>query len=115
MKILVKGMLCAMLSVVSLSSLALPNAFDCWLTDENMKYYVMLEIREKYQGICLCPHDLDAKGNRCGLKSAFKQPSSNVAALCKSEQVLDALVTDYRERHCPPSNSVLADWEETQN
>lgn len=115
MKGIVRVLLSAMLVFVSMSSLAVVNGFDCWKSDEDLASYVILEIREKFNGTCLCPHDLDAKGNYCGNKSAFRRPSSGITVICKPEDVLHALVVKYRDIHCPPSNSILADQEEIQN
>ncbi len=114
MKGIVKGFLMLMLTVVSVSSMAIPNGFDCWKSNEDLAYYVILEVREKYHG-CLCPHDLDGYGNRCGNKSAYRRPSTGIVAVCKPEQVLNTMIIKYRETHCPESNSVMADYEETQN
>lgn len=118
MKGIVKVFLSAMLTLGSMSSIAsmkIPNGFDCWKNDEDLASYVILEIREKYNGTCLCPHDLDAKGNYCGNKSAFRRPSSGITVICKSEDVLESLIVKYRDIHCPESNSILADWDEIQN
>jgi hypothetical protein len=67
-------------------------------SDAEIRQQIIEESIGSYPGNCPCPYNLASNGSRCGGRSAYSR-GGGYSPLCYDEDVSDAMVQRYQERH----------------
>jgi hypothetical protein len=65
-------------------------------TDAEIRQAIIQLSIAAYSGNCACPYSLDARGHRCGARSAYSKPRG-ATPLCYPTDVSDEMVARYRK------------------
>jgi hypothetical protein len=92
---------CARLLCLTATILLCPNpvstqTFNCQIPVPTLKEQMIQESVAKYPGNCPCPYHRDAKGRRCGKRSAWDR-AGGYAPLCFPEDVSADMVREFCE------------------
>jgi hypothetical protein len=62
-----------------------------------VKRWMVQESIANYPGNCPCPYSTDARGRKCGAKSAWSKPGGG-SPICFESEVTEGMVREYAER-----------------
>jgi hypothetical protein len=75
---------------------AFGQTFNCQVPVPTLKDQMIQESIARYPGNCPCPYNRDARGHRCGKRSAWNR-AGGYAPLCFPEDVSADMVRDFCE------------------
>jgi hypothetical protein len=78
------------------SSSTLAQTFNCQIPVPTLKEQLIQESIARYPGNCTCPYNRDARGHRCGKRSAWNR-AGGYAPLCFPEDISADMVREFCE------------------
>jgi hypothetical protein len=78
------------------TSVASAQTFNCRTPVPTLKEQMIEESIARYPGNCPCPYNRDARGHRCGKRSAWNRAGGYVP-LCYPEDITPEMVRDFCE------------------
>jgi hypothetical protein len=72
------------------------QTFNCQIPVPTLKDRLIQESISRYPGNCPCPFNRDARGHRCGKRSAWNR-AGGYSPLCFAEDVTPDMVREYCE------------------
>ena len=86
----------AALNILLLTAFLCSGAASAELSDSEIRDVLIQRSIAEYPDKCPCPYNLDARGRRCGARSAYTKPGG-AAPLCYPSDVTDEMVGRYRK------------------
>ncbi len=69
-----------------------------YLSDEQIKKFIIQESISQYPGNCPCPYNSARNGSRCGGRSAYSKPGGK-SPICYPEDVTKEMIQRYRQKY----------------
>ena len=74
-----------------------PIAAELRPPDVEVRFILIRQSIKKFSGSCPCPYSVDGRGQRCGVRSAYKRQAP--APLCYGNDVTEKMIKQYRQNN----------------